>query len=221
MLTTYGVLARTPELRERQWRLAILDEAQAIKNAGTRQAQAVKELKASARIALTGTPVENRPSDLWSLFDFLNPGLLGSARAFASFVKRTTGDDDADAKQTQTNKYAALRSLVRPYVLRRVKTDKKVIADLPDKAEVTAYCGLTKQQVILYEKIVGELQTAVVAAEGIGRRGLVLASLLRLKQVCNHPSQLLGDHLFNPGDSGKFARLAEIAASWPTGRRSR
>ncbi len=212
VMTTYGVLARTPELRERQWRLAILDEAQAIKNAGTRQSQAVKELKSSARIALTGTPVENRPSDLWSLFDFLNPGLLGSAKAFASFVKRTAADDDDDAKQAQTNKYAALRSLVRPYVLRRVKTDKKVIADLPDKSEVTAYCGLTRQQVTLYEKVVGELADAVKTADGMGRRGLVLASLLRLKQVCNHPSQLLGDGLFDPSQSGKFARLHEIAA---------
>jgi non-specific serine/threonine protein kinase len=211
ILTTYGVLARTPELRERKWRLAILDEAQAIKNAGTRQSQAVKELKASSRIALTGTPVENRPSDLWSLFDFLNPGLLGSARAFASFVKKTAGDDD-DARQTKTNKYAALRSLVRPYVLRRTKTDKKVIADLPDKSEVNAYCGMTKQQVLLYEKVVGELADAVSKAQGIGRRGLVLASLLRLKQVCNHPSQLLGDGKFDPADSGKFHRLGEIAA---------
>ena len=211
ILTTYGVLARTPELRERQWRLAILDEAQAIKNAGTRQSQAVKELKASSRIALTGTPVENRPSDLWSLFDFLNPGLLGSARAFASFVKKTTGDDE-DGQPSKTNRYAALRSLVRPYVLRRVKTDKKVIADLPDKSEVTAFCGLTKQQVLLYEKVVGELADAVTKAEGIGRRGLVLASLLRLKQVCNHPSQLLGDAKFDPAASGKFARLGEIAA---------
>ena len=214
ILTTYGVLARTPELRERKWRLAILDEAQAIKNAGTRQSQAVKELKANARIALTGTPVENRPSDLWSLFDFLNPGLLGSSRAFASFVKKTTGDTDGAAaeKEKTTNKFAALRSLVRPYVLRRVKTDKKVIADLPDKSEVTAYCGLTKAQVVLYERIVGELAGAVAKAEGIGRRGLVLASLLRLKQVCNHPSQLLGDNTFDPADSGKFARLGEIAA---------
>ncbi len=211
ILTTYGVLARTPELRERKWRLAILDEAQAIKNAGTRQSQAVKELKASSRIALTGTPVENRPSDLWSLFDFLNPGLLGSARAFASFVKKTAVDDE-EGGQAKTNKYAALRSLVRPYVLRRVKTDKKVIADLPDKSEVNAFCGLTKQQVLLYEKVVAELADAVTKAEGIGRRGLVLASLLRLKQVCNHPSQLLGDGKFDPADSGKFARLGEIAA---------
>ena len=214
ILTTYGVLARTPELRERKWRLAILDEAQAIKNAGTRQAQAVKELKATARIALTGTPVENRPSDLWSLFDFLNPGLLGSARAFASFVKKTTGEDEdrEDGQTRKNNRYAALRTLVRPYVLRRVKTDKKVIADLPDKSEVTAYCGLTKQQVLLYEKVVGELADHIAKADGIGRRGLVLASLLRLKQVCNHPSQLLGDAKFDPADSGKFARLGEIAA---------
>jgi non-specific serine/threonine protein kinase len=202
VITTYGMLARIPWLRTRKWRLVILDEAQAIKNAQTRQARTAKELQTFSRIALTGTPVENRLSDLWSLFDFLNPGLLGTAKAFTSFVKKT-------AEQEQ-NPYGPLRTLVRPYILRRLKTDKKIIADLPDKTEVTAFCGLTKPQVVLYEKIVGELSQSLIKADGIQRRGIVLASLMRLKQICNHPSQLTGDNAYDPQHSGKFHRLREI-----------
>jgi hypothetical protein len=202
VITTYGMLARIPWLRTRTWRMVILDEAQAIKNAQTRQARTAKELKTFSRIALTGTPVENRLSDLWSLFDFLNPGLLGTAKAFTSFVKKT-------AEQEQ-NPYGPLRTLVRPYILRRLKTDKKIIADLPDKTEVTAYCGLTKPQVVMYEKIVSELSQSLIKADGIQRRGIVLASLMRLKQICNHPSQLTGDNAYDPQHSGKFHRLREI-----------
>ncbi len=202
VITTYGMLARTPWIRERQWRMVILDEAQAIKNAGTRQSRAVKELRTIGRIALTGTPVENRLSDLWSLFDFLNPGLLGSAKAFGAFVKKTS---DQEQKP-----YGPLRTLVRPYILRRLKTDKKIIADLPDKTEVNAFCGLTRQQVAMYERIVAELQKSLTSAQGIQRRGIVLASLMRLKQICNHPSQLTGDGEYHPDHSGKFHRLRDI-----------
>ena len=202
VITTYGMLARTPWIRERQWRLVILDEAQAIKNAGTRQSRAVKELRTAGRVALTGTPVENRLSDLWSLFDFLNPGLLGSAKAFSSFVKKTSDQEH--------NPYGPLRTLVRPYILRRLKTDKKIIADLPDKSEVNAFCGLTRQQVAMYERIVAELQKSLSNAQGIQRRGIVLASLMRLKQICNHPSQLTGDGEYHPDHSGKFHRLRDI-----------
>jgi non-specific serine/threonine protein kinase len=201
-ITTYGMLARTPWIRQRQWRLVILDEAQAIKNAGTRQSRAVKELQTIGRVALTGTPVENRLSDLWSLFDFLNPGLLGSAKAFSAFVKKTSDQEH--------NPYGPLRTLVRPYILRRLKTDKKIIADLPDKSEVNAFCGLTRQQVAMYERIVAELQKSLTNAQGIQRRGIVLASLMRLKQICNHPSQLSGDGEYNPDHSGKFHRLRDI-----------
>ena len=202
VITTYGMLARKEWLRKRPWHLAILDEAQAIKNSGTRQTRAAKELRASARIALTGTPVENRLSDLWSLFDFLNPGLLGNAKAYANFVKKM----EAPPKPS----YQPLRALVGPYILRRLKTDKRVIADLPDKTEVKAYCGLSRQQAALYEQTVRDLQDKLETTDGIQRRGLVLAQLMRLKQICNHPAQMLGHGDYDPKHSGKFQRLAEL-----------
>jgi non-specific serine/threonine protein kinase len=202
IITTYGMLARLEWIRSRSWNLAILDEAQAIKNSGTRQTRSVKELKAAARIALSGTPVENRLSDLWSLFDFLNPGLLGGAKAFARFAK--------DLAQREHNSYGPLRSLVRPYILRRLKTDKSIIADLPDKTEVKAFCGLSRKQAALYEQSVRELAQNLNAVDGIQRKGIVLAFLMRLKQICNHPSQWLGDGEYDPQHSGKFDRLREI-----------
>ena len=202
VITTYGMLTRQAWLREQKWRLAILDEAQAIKNSGTRQTRAAKELQATSRIALTGTPVENRLSDLWSLFDFLNPGLLGSAKAFSSLVKKM----EAPPKPS----YQPLRKLVGPYILRRLKTDKRVIADLPDKTEVKAYCGLSRRQAALYEEAVRDLREKLKPAEGIQRRGLVLAQLMRLKQICNHPAQMLGHGDYDAKHSGKFQRLAEL-----------
>ena len=202
VLTTYGMLFRKAWLLDRPWRLAILDEAQAIKNSATRQTRAVKRLKADARIALTGTPVENRLSDLWSLFDFLSPGLLGSAKKFKSFVK--------GLESGGSDRYAPLRNLVQPYILRRLKTDKRIISDLPDKTEMKTYCGLTKKQAALYARSVEELAKALELAEGIRRRGLVLSFLMRFKQICNHPSQLLGDVDFNPAHSGKYERLRMI-----------
>jgi len=202
VLTTYGMLARQPWLMDVEWRLAVLDEAQAIKNPAARQTKTVKRLKADARIALTGTPVENRLSDLWSLFDFLCPGLLGSQEKFKKFVKALESREE--------NRYAPLRSLVQPYILRRLKTDKRVIDDLPDKTEVRAFCGLGKRQAALYAKLVDELAKSLEGLDGIQRRGLVLAYLMRFKQLCNHPSQLTGDGQFAPDESGKFARLAEI-----------
>jgi SNF2 family DNA or RNA helicase len=202
IITTYGMLTRLAWLRERDWRLVILDEAQAIKNSGTRQTRAAKELRADSRIILTGTPIENRLSDLWSLFDFLNPGLLGSAKAFANFVKKLQAGERPS--------FQPLRSLVGPYVLRRLKTDKSVIADLPDKTELKAYCGLSRQQAALYEQTVRDLSQQLEAADGIQRRGLVLAQLMRLKQICNHPAQMLGQGDYDPQHSGKFARLAQL-----------
>jgi non-specific serine/threonine protein kinase len=202
VITTYSMLGRLDWLRRREWRLVILDEAQAIKNSGTRQSRAVKELRASGRIALTGTPVENRLSDLWSLFDFLNPGLLGGAKQFAKFAKQMASGGP--------NPYGRLRSLVQPYILRRLKTDKRVITDLPEKTEVNAFCGLSKLQAALYEQTVRDLTDAIAQADGIQRRGIVLAYLMRLKQICNHPSQLTADGGYEPQHSGKFQRLAEI-----------
>jgi len=202
VLTTYGMLLRQEWLLDVDWQLVVLDEAQAIKNPAARQTKTVKRLKGRARIVLTGTPVENRLSDLWSLFDFLCPGLLGSQTRFKQFVKRLD--------QRPTNRYAPLRRLVQPYILRRMKTDKRIIADLPEKTEVRAFCGLSKRQAALYAKLVAELTEALENVEGIKRRGLVLAYLMRFKQLCNHPSQLLGDGQYQPRQSGKFRRLADL-----------
>ena len=203
VLTSYGMVARLPELERLSWNLVVLDEAQAIKNPGARQTKAVKRLRAGAKIALTGTPVENRLSDLWSLFDFLCPGLLGSASRFKEFAK--------SMEKREGQRFAPLRNLVQPYILRRLKTDKSVIADLPDKTVVPAYCSLSKAQAVLYKAVVDDLAHELRRQEGMKRRGLILATLLRLKQVCNHPAQLRGDGRWEPEESGKFDRLREIA----------
>jgi non-specific serine/threonine protein kinase len=202
VITSYGFLARVPWLSTTSWRLAVIDEAQAIKNPGAKQTQTIKRLKAETRIALTGTPIENRLGDLWSIFDFINPGLLGSSKQFSSFVKQLA--------ERPHNPYGPLRELVRPYILRRLKTDKSIIADLPDKTEVKAFCLLSRRQAALYQQAVDEFTKQLENAEGIQRRGLVLALLMRLKQICNHPSQWLGDNSWAGEDSGKFARLREI-----------
>ena len=203
-VTTYSMLSRQPWLADTEWRLVILDEAQAIKNPGTAQARAAKKLPACARVAMTGTPVENRLGDLWSIFDFLNPGLLGSAGVFQSFIKSMeVGSEE---------QFAPLRRLVAPYILRRMKTDRSIISELPDKIEATRYCGLTRAQVRLYGRVVGAMRDALEQGRGgIERRAMVLQTLMRLKQLCNHPSQLTGDGAYAPEDSGKFQRLAEIA----------
>ncbi len=204
VITTYGTLLRVKLLMDTPWRIAVLDEAQAIKNPGTKQTRAVKQLKAGMRIALTGTPVENRLSDLWSIFDFINPGLLGSGKAFTDFTRRLA----------DSGHYGPLRELVRPYILRRLKTDKTVIADLPDKTEMKAFCQLSAKQAALYQRSVQELAKLLEEARqqpSMARRGLVLSFLMRFKQICNHPSQWLGDAAWREADSGKFARLRAIA----------
>jgi non-specific serine/threonine protein kinase len=203
VITSYGSLLRAPWIAETPWRLAVLDEAQAIKNPDAKQTRAVKKLKAGGRLALTGTPVENRLGDLWSIFDFVNPGLLGTAKEFASFAKRL-GDRPHGS-------YGPLRELVRPYVLRRLKTDKTVIADLPEKTEVKVFCPLSRQQAALYQQAVKDLAEQLADATGIRRKGLVLSFLMRFKQICNHPSQWLGDGAWGESDSGKWARLRDIA----------
>jgi superfamily II DNA or RNA helicase len=203
VITTYGTLLRQTALAEIDWRLVIMDEAQAIKNPNAKQTRAVRALRAGARIALTGTPVENSLSDLWSIFDVINPGLLGTAKTFNAYAKSLA--------ERPENPYGPLRELVRPYILRRMKTDRAVIADLPDKTEVRAHCQLSRKQAALYAQAVADLAKSLEEATGIQRRGLVLAMLMRLKQICNHPSNWLNDGNWAEPDSGKFARLREIA----------
>ncbi|TCO68870.1 DEAD/DEAH box helicase [Marinisporobacter balticus] len=200
-ITTYGMAMRLEELKTVKWDLVILDEAQAIKNPGTKQTKAIKQLEASAKIAMTGTPIENRLSDLWSLFDFLNAGLLGTAKEFTQFTQKLK-DGNAD--------YSKLREVVNPFILRRLKTDKTVIADLPEKMEMKTYATLTKKQVVLYNGLVKELKHKLETAEGIERKGLVLASIMKFKQICNHPDQFLGQNTFKYEQSGKFERLLDL-----------
>jgi superfamily II DNA or RNA helicase len=209
VITTYGLAARDQEaLGEVKWARVVCDEAQNIKNAATRQARAVRTLPAQSRIALTGTPVENRLSDLWSIMEFVRPGLLGSAERFrtrfAVPIERNGDEEAADR----------LKRITGPFVLRRLKTDKTIISDLPDKLEMKVWCNLTPEQASLYQATVSDMmariEAAEVAGESMERRGLVLATMAKLKQVCNHPAHLLGDGSRLDGRSGKLARLEEI-----------
>ncbi len=201
VITTYALAQKYKWLQSHQWHYIILDEAQAIKNPGTKQAKAVKNLSSCNRIIMTGTPIENRLSDLWSLFDFLNPGLLGNPKEFKTFSKRLKSD---------LSGYARLRKLIRPYILRRLKTDKTVISDLPDKIEMKTYASLSHKQVLLYKKMTDEIKETILQTDGIQRKGLILASLMKFKQLCNHPDQYLGTGGYAEKESGKFARLREI-----------
>lgn len=200
VVTTYGLARRQPWLQKQRWSLIVLDEAQAIKNAGASQTRAVKKLQAACRLVLTGTPVENHVGDLWSLFDFCCPGLLGSANQFKQYIKQLNQRQDAHA-------FGALRQLVRPYILRRLKTDPNIVPDLPDKTEMRAECGLSKKQAVLYQRTVEDFAQRLEKTEGMARRGLVLAMLMHLKQICNHPAQFLGAGDYAPPDSSKFQRL--------------
>ena len=201
VITTYAMVQRYAWLYTHEWQYVILDEAQAIKNPGAKQTKAVKQLKAENRIIMTGTPVENKLSDLWSLFDFLNPGLLGSAKEFARFTKGLVEHPDG---------YGRLRKVIGPYILRRLKTDKSVISDLPDKVEMKTWATLCRRQALLYQKQVDDLRRTVESAEGIQRKGVILSALLKLKQICNHPDQYAGSGSYDEGESGKFQRLREI-----------
>ncbi len=207
VISTYGLARRdVDDLRQVSWSDVILDEAQNIKNPHAKQTQAVRSLPAANRVALTGTPVENRLSELWSIMQFLNPGLLGSQTGFRrTFALPIERYQDADAAER-------LKGLVGPFLLRRLKTDPTIIQDLPDKREIKVYCNLTAEQTTLYQAVVEESLERVAAAdeEGIQRRGVVLSALLRLKQVCNHPAQFLDDGSPLPGRSGKLDRLGEM-----------
>ena len=201
VITTYSLVQRYQLLQTYEWKYVILDEAQAIKNPGTKQTKAVKKLIAINRIVMTGTPVENRLSDLWSIFDFINPGLLGSSQEFGRFAKNLNKDPEG---------YARLRRVISPYILRRLKTDKSVISDLPEKVEMKTWSYLGKKQAVLYQKLVDDLHRSMENAEGIQRKGIILSSLMKFKQICNHPDQYLGTGSFDEKESGKFGRLREI-----------
>ncbi|MDR1765041.1 MAG: DEAD/DEAH box helicase [Lachnospiraceae bacterium] len=210
-VTTYGMVARLESLAGFAWHLLILDESQAIKNPGVKQTKAVKALQAQRKIAMTGTPIENRLGDLWSLFDFLNPGLLGTSKEFTQYAKRLRESPAG---------YARLRGALSPFILRRLKTDRSVISDLPEKNEIKQYTTLTKKQVALYTALVKELGRALqkereertqgAEIPGIARKGRILAAIMKFKQICNHPDQYVGQTGFDPKHSGKFAALAEI-----------
>jgi len=209
VLTSFPLLARDRDtLAAADWATLVLDEAQNIKNPATKQAQAARALKAAGRIALTGTPVENRLTELWSILTFLNPGYLGSEAAFKrDFARPIERTADPDATER-------LRKLTAPFVLRRLKTDPTIITDLPEKQEMKVYCPLTQEQATLYEAVVREALEKVQQAEQEGnamsRRGQVLSMLMQLKQVCNHPAQFAKDKSALAGRSGKLARLTEM-----------
>lgn len=200
-ITTYGMALRLESLKDVVWDYLILDEAQAIKNPGAKQTKAVKQIPANLRVALTGTPIENRLGDLWSLFDFLNQGLLGTAKEFTNFSKGLS--DDAAG-------YSRLRKTIQPFLLRRLKTDKKIISDLPDKIEINAYSSLSKKQAALYQQLIDQIKEQLAASEGMERKGLILSAIMKFKQICNHPDQYLGGEEYLASHSGKFEQLKEI-----------
>ncbi len=203
-ITTYNMVSRIKKLQEVEWTCVILDEAQAIKNAGTLQTRSIKKLHAPHRIAMTGTPIENELGNLWSLFDFLNKGLLGSSTEFTKFAKQL---------EHHTEGYQKLKNMVSPFILRRLKTDRRIIADLPEKMEQLDYVTLSKKQIALYRQQVKILEQSLTDLTPMERRGLILASITKLKQICNHPSQYLGQEAFPPEESGKFAMLREICST--------
>ncbi len=206
VITTYSLLPRDAKALDTvNWSLIALDEAQYIKNAETKQSHAARALNAPIRVALTGTPVENRLAELWSIMQFLNPGYLGSQKRFHERF--------AAPIEQRHDKYASaqLHALTRPFILRRLKTDPSVISDLPEKVEMREYCTLTREQATLYEAVVRDgLRRIAEVEDPMERRGIILAMLTKLKQVCNHPAHFLNDGSALPGRSGKLARLEDL-----------
>lgn len=202
-ITTYAMAQKIDLVKTVHWDVLILDEAQAIKNPNTKQTKELKVVPAGTRIALTGTPIENDLSNLWSLFDFLNPGLLGTAKEFKTYVDNL--DDSASG-------YAPLRQTISPFILRRLKTDRSIIKDLPEKTEIPFYAELTHKQIVLYSQVTNELEETLDNADFqlSKRSGLVLATITKLKQICNHPDQYLGQNGYLDKDSGKFQMLQEL-----------
>jgi SNF2 family DNA or RNA helicase len=205
VISTYALAHRDKELFSAvHWQCVALDEAQNIKNPAAKQTQAIRKIRANYRVALTGTPVENRLSELWSIMEFLNPGYLGSPKdfrtRFAVPIERYRSRGEAET----------LKHLIQPFVLRRMKTDPTIINDLPEKMEIKVFCNLTGEQASLYQAVVDEMMEKIEDSEGIERKGLVLSTLMKLKQVCNHPAQFVRDRSTLPGRSGKLTRLAEM-----------
>jgi SNF2 family DNA or RNA helicase len=205
VISSYALLTRDFEtFKDLHWVGVVLDEAQNIKNPETKQAKAARAIQADYRLALTGTPVENNVGDLWSIMEFLNSGFLGTQAEFKNrFFIPIQAARDPEASER-------LKRLTGPFILRRLKTDRTIIADLPEKMEMKVFCTLTKEQASLYEAVVKETMDALEETEGIKRKGVVLATLLKLKQVCNHPAHFLGDNTPIPGRSGKLTRLTEM-----------
>jgi SNF2 family DNA or RNA helicase len=205
VITSYSLVQRDLKLLQTvNWQVIVLDEAQNIKNYDSKQSQSVRKLEAKFRIALTGTPVENRLQELWSILDFLNPGYLGNKqffqRRFAIPIEKY--GDVASLNQ--------LRSLVQPFILRRLKSDKSIIQDLPQKQEMTVFCGLTKEQAELYQNAVDKSLSEIQSATGLQRRGMILSLLVKLKQICNHPAQYLHESSLDKYNSAKLQRLQEM-----------
>lgn len=203
-ITTYGMTVRVKEFAEHTWDCLILDEAQAIKNPSAKQTHAIKKIPSKMRLAMTGTPIENDLTNLWSIYDFIDKGLLGGFGEFKEYTKKL-------AKEPE--EYARLRLAISPFMLRRLKTDRRVISDLPEKVETVDYVSLSKKQIVLYRKLVAELAEKLETLTGIERCGLILGALTRLKQICNHPDQYLGQEKFVPEESGKWEMLKTICAT--------
>ena len=205
VITSYHLLYRDyVDLRKVTWAGILLDEAQNIKNPDTHQTQAARALQADYRIALTGTPMENHVGDIWSIMDFINPGMLGKRVVFRDkFFRPIQSGTDPGAR-------TRLRRVAMPFILRRLKTDKQIIADLPEKIESKVYCTLTQEQARLYEVVLETFHREVQLSEGIARRGLIIAVLTRLKQICNHPANYLGQAEAAAQRSGKLIRLEEM-----------
>ncbi|MCC5651007.1 DEAD/DEAH box helicase [Nostoc sp. XA013] len=205
IVTSYSLLHRDiKSLQSISWQIIVLDEAQNVKNPEAKQSKAVRELEATFRIALTGTPVENRLQELWSILDFLNPGYLGNKQFFQRRFAMPIEKYGDTASLTQ------LRSLVQPFILRRLKSDRDIIQDLPDKQEMTVFCGLTGEQAALYQQVVEQSLVEIESAEGLQRRGMILALLIKLKQICNHPAQYLKQATLEQHNSAKLLRLEEM-----------
>ncbi|MBC6432774.1 helicase [Nostoc sp. HG1] len=205
IVTSYSLLHRDiKSLESISWQIIVLDEAQNVKNPEAKQSKAVRQLEATFRIALTGTPVENRLQELWSILDFLNPGYLGNKQFFQRRFAMPIEKYGDTASLTQ------LRSLVQPFILRRLKSDRDIIQDLPDKQEMTVFCGLTGEQAALYQQVVEASLAEIESAEGLQRRGMILALLIKLKQICNHPAQYLKQATLEQHNSAKLLRLEEM-----------